>query len=80
MKKIKFLNNYSPRVKGEVVELEDKLANHYLSIGVAKVCGCGDKTAKPCSDCEKATKEVIEEVVVEEVIVEPVVKSTKKKK
>tara|TARA_R110000851_G_scaffold196195_1_gene347033 strand:- start:544 stop:765 length:222 start_codon:yes stop_codon:yes gene_type:complete len=72
MIKLKFINSYSPRVKGEVVELENKLAEYYLSIGVAKVCGCGDAKAKPCSDCEKV-KEVKE-------IVEPTKKAIKKSK
>lgn len=50
--KIKFKADYSPRKKGEVVELETKLANYYLTIGVAETpCeGCEDK---PCTECEK---------------------------
>lgn len=50
--KIKFKTDYSPRKKGEVAELETKLANHYLSIGVAEIpcSGCKDK---PCSECDK---------------------------
>jgi len=53
--KIVFKTDYSPRKKGEVAELDAKLANHYLSIGVAELpcSGCGDK---PCSECEKLAK------------------------
>lgn len=53
--KIKFRTNHFPRKKGEVVELETKLANYYLSIGVAEI-PCADCKEKPCSDCEKLAK------------------------
>lgn len=53
--KIKFKTNYSPRKKGEVAELETKLANYYLSIGVAEI-PCSGCKEKPCSECEKLAK------------------------
>lgn len=73
MKKIIFNTNYSPHKLGDKVELENKLANHYLSLGVARECGCGSKKAKPCSDCEKKSK------VVAEVKTEKKVKAPKNK-
>lgn len=54
--KIKFRTDYSPRKKGEVAELETKLANHYLSIGVAEIFGL-EIEEKACSDCETLAKE-----------------------
>jgi hypothetical protein len=50
---IKFKRDFSPRKRGEIAELETKLADYYLSIGVAELpCnGCDDK--KPCEDCNK---------------------------
>lgn len=77
MIKVKFLNNFSPRVKGEVVELETKLANYYISLGVAESCKC-KKGAKPCSDCEKAKEVIIE--TVSEAVVGTKKKQPKKKK
>lgn len=57
MLKVKFKNNYSPRIKGEVVELENKLAEYYLSIGVAEIA-CTDCTdAKPCVGCNELIEE-----------------------
>ena len=75
--KIKFRTDYSPRKKGEVAELETKLANYYLSIGVAEI-PCTDCKEKPCSDCEKLAKvEVVSEAETE---VKEKVKTTKTKK
>lgn len=50
--KLKFKTNYFPRKKGEVVELETKLAEYYLSIGVAELA-CTECKDKPCSECDK---------------------------
>ena len=73
--KIKFRTDYSPRKKGEVAELETKLANYYLSIGVAEI-PCTDCKEKPCSDCEKLAKvEVVSEAETE---VKETVVTTKK--
>ena len=73
--KIKFRTDYSPRKNGDVVELETKLANHYLSIGVAEI-PCTDCKEKPCSDCEKLAKvEVVSEAETE---VKETVVTTKK--
>lgn len=72
--KIKFKTDYSPRKKGEVAELETKLANHYLSIGVAEIpcTGCDEK---PCSECEKLNKAGLsDQIEVKEI------KETKQKK
>lgn len=60
--KIKFTVNYSPRKKGEVAELEAKLANHYISTGVAKLAEAKDKVGL-CKGCGDA---VLEDMTVKE--------------
>ncbi len=52
-KTIQFKRDFSPRKKGETAELETKLADYYLSIGVAELpcSGCDDK--KPCVKCNE---------------------------
>ena len=54
--KIKFLTDYSPRKKGEVLEAttreEIKLANWYVDNGLAKLCTCSE-LPNGCPDCEK---------------------------
>lgn len=83
--KIKFKTDYSPRKKGEVAELETKLANYYLSIGVAEIpCeGCEDK---PCTECEKliqadlaAKSAASSDIITDEDKVKEVKPKTKKK-
>ena len=54
--KLKFTQNHHPRKAGEVAELNIKLARFYLSLGVAVLCECKDKT-KPCKDCDGMTEE-----------------------
>lgn len=52
--KVKFLRNYTPRKKGEVVELESRLADWYISNGIAVVYKCDgecDDADHPCVDC-----------------------------
>ncbi len=52
---VEFTSNYSPRKKGEVADLEKRLAEHYIALGVAKEhCECEDK--KPCIGCGDANK------------------------
>ena len=63
--KIKFKRDYSPRKKGEVVELEEKLANYYLSISVAEI-PCTDCEDKPCTECEKLIQADLEAKAVNE--------------
>ncbi len=65
--KIKFKRDYSPRKKGEVVELEEKLANYYLSISIAEI-PCADCEDKPCTECEKLIQAGLEANAVNESI------------
>lgn len=54
--KVKFLKNYSPRKAGEVVDLDKKVADFYLSlVGIAKLAceDCTEGVGKPCKGCEE---------------------------
>jgi hypothetical protein len=84
MNKIKFNSNYSPYTKGQIVVVDARAYNFYLSLGVASVhdeCNCNKDVKKKCSDCEKAKEVIIETpaVVVEEVIEAPIKKAVSKK-
>ena len=49
---IKFDYDFSPRKKGEVVDLEKRLAEHYINTGVAhEVCDDCKEGKKGCKDC-----------------------------
>lgn len=77
MKKVKFLKDYSPRKKDEIVEIEKKLADWYISNGLAEEYDCKCEEGKEgCSDCEKHAKSKQVSKEVEEV--KP--KRTRKKK
>jgi predicted nucleic acid-binding Zn-ribbon protein len=56
--KVKFVKNYTPRKKGEVKELENKLADFYLQNGIAEVVTKETETDEKsgCADCEKSTQ------------------------
>lgn len=58
--KITFKRDFSPRKKGETAELETKLAEYYLSIGVAELPCTGCDDAKPCEKCNETKKESTE--------------------
>lgn len=53
MKKVKFIRDFSPRKKGAIVELDVKLADYYISIGVAVSTEEDLKEVAECSDCKK---------------------------
>lgn len=57
--KIKFTKNYTPRKKGEVVELEAKVAEFYLNNGVAEISGETEKKGG-CEGCNKTEKLEVE--------------------
>jgi hypothetical protein len=63
--KIVFKTAYFPRKKGEVAELDTKLADYYLSIGVAEM-PCSECEGKPCSECEELAKANAEKSITEE--------------
>lgn len=64
MLKIKFKTDYSPRIKGEVVELENKLAEYYLSIGVAEIPCTDCPDSEPCVGCNELIEDTKKEVKV----------------
>jgi hypothetical protein len=57
---VKFLRNYTPRKSGEVVELEKRVAEFYLSLGVAveHTCECKEGKDEQCKDCNKASEPI----------------------
>ena len=54
MKKVKFLRNFSPRKKGQVVNIDSKLADYYISIGVAVAVAANVKKESDCEGCNEA--------------------------
>jgi uncharacterized protein YPO0396 len=56
--KIKFLKDYAPRKKGEVKELDTKLAEFYLNNGIAELAVNESETEDKsgCADCEKSAQ------------------------
>jgi len=81
MNKIKFNSTYSPYNKGQVVVVDARAYNFYLTAGVASdydECNC-KKESKGCSECEKANKINIEVNPTELKIETPVKKASVKK-
>ena len=57
MVKVKFIRDYHPRKKGEVVELEQKLADYYINNAVAVLDGVKKAPKESgCSECEEKAK------------------------
>lgn len=63
--KIIFIQDYSPRKKGEKMEAntrdEKLVAEWYLSNGIAKICDCGQEKGTGCADCDKKAEAVVVE-------------------
>lgn len=84
---ILFVKDFAPREKGDKVKLDKKLAEHYLSIGVAiapnaktkEDCGCAKKSLK-LAETLKAENETLkaENLALKEKLAKP--KSTTKTK
>ena len=53
--KIKFTRDYAPRKKGEVADVEPKVAQFYIDNGIAFENGVKPKKTG-CSDCEEKAK------------------------
>lgn len=82
MNKIKFNSTYSPYNKGQVVVVDARAYNFYLTAGVASdydECNCNKDVKKKCSECEKANKINIEANPTELNIEIPVKKASVKK-
>lgn len=83
--KLVFIQNHSPRKKGDVVTFETReeirTANWYLANQIAKLCECDNAKQTGCAGCDKKAQEAkVEEELptVGEKVVTP--KATGKKK
>ena len=83
--KLVFIQDHSPRKKGDVVTFETReeirTANWYLANQIAKLCECDNAKSTGCAGCDKKAQESKEEEVETPVANEKVVtpKTTKKK-
>jgi hypothetical protein len=79
MKKIKFIKDWNPRKKDEVIETDNKIADWYIANGLAtEGCGCDENKEDKCTDCEEHAKS--KQVVKEELIKEEEPKKRARKK
>ena len=50
--KVKFLTDYKPYKKDQVVDVNERAVQYYLQNGIVKEdCGCDDNKAEPCLGC-----------------------------
>lgn len=63
MKKVRFLNNYCPYIKGDIAGLDNSIADKYIAVGLVEEYKEDQEESKELENSrEEVTEEVTEEV------------------